>query len=73
MSRTKLSDILDVVRAQGETGSHRQPQWSQTIDALGRDLDDAVLATIGDKSLSDLLDSAETGSVSGDREAVDEE
>jgi membrane protein len=73
MARTRLADILDVVRAQGETGSHRKPQWSQTIDTLGRALDDAVLATIADRSLSDLLDSAETDSVSGNREAVHEE
>lgn len=73
MARTRLADILDVVRAQGETGSHRQPKWSESIDALGHELDDAIQATIGDKSLSDLLDSAETDSVPGNREAVDEE
>ena len=73
MARTKISDILDVVRAQGETGSHRQPHWSKTIDALGDELDEAILATIGDRSLSDLLDSAEEPSISGDREAVDQE
>jgi membrane protein len=34
MSRIKLQEILDVVRLQGETGSHRDPHWSTTIDDL---------------------------------------
>jgi membrane protein len=72
MARTRLADILDVVRNQGETGSHRDPQWSPAIESLGHDLDGAILAKIGDRSLSDLLDSVETDSVSGDRESVDE-
>ena len=73
MARTTLADILDVVRAQGETGSHREPQWSASIDELGGALDAAVLATIGDRSLSDLLDNAESSSVAGDGKTVDEE
>ena len=35
MSRIRLQEILDVVRMKGETGSHRDPNWSDTIDALG--------------------------------------
>ena len=73
MARTRLADILDVVRRQGETGSHREPHWSNAIDSLGNELDGAVLATIGDKTLSDLLDSAEAGSAAGDSHPVDEE
>ena len=73
MARTRLSDILDVVRGQGETGSHRDPQWAQAIDGLGRELDDAVLATIGDMTLSDLLDRAEERSAAGDGHPVDED
>jgi membrane protein len=73
MARTSLADILDVVRIQGETGSHQPPQWSNSIDELGDALDAAVLATIGNRSLSDLLDNAESGSVSGDGETVDKE
>jgi hypothetical protein len=73
MARTSLADILDVVRIQGETGSHQPPQWSKSIDELGDALDAAVLATIGNRSLSDLLDNAESGSVSGDGETVDKE
>lgn len=56
MSRIKLQEILDVVRAKGETGSLRDPNWSEIIDALGTDLDAAVAKTVGDRTLSDLLD-----------------
>ena len=59
MSRTKLKEILDVVRVRGETGSHRDPIWSSGIDTLGEALDNAVADTIGDRSLSDLLDEQE--------------
>jgi len=73
MARTRLSDILDVVRGQGETGSHREPHWANAIDVLGQELDDAVLATIGDRTLSDLLDGAEEQSATGNGHPVDEE
>ena len=56
MSRIRLQDILDVVRTKGETGSHRDPQWSSTVDALGSDIDAAAAKTVGDRALSDLLD-----------------
>jgi membrane protein len=73
MARTRLRDILDVVRGQGETGSHREPRWAGAIESLGQELDDAVLHTIGDKTLSDLLDQAEAKSTSGDGHPVDKE
>jgi len=56
MSTIRLDDILAVVRVHGETGSYRDPEWSSEIDALGKNLDDAVLATVGERSLTDLLD-----------------
>ncbi|MCH8336078.1 MAG: hypothetical protein IIC61_09335, partial [Proteobacteria bacterium] len=56
MSRISLQEILDVVRMKGETGSHRDPNWSETINALGAELDSAVAKTIADRTLSDLLD-----------------
>ena len=55
MSTIRLDDILSVVRVHGETGSYRDPEWSSEINALGKDLDDAVLATVGERSLVDLL------------------
>jgi membrane protein len=60
MSRIKLQDILEVVRTSGETGSHRQPRWAAAIDSLGQDIDAAVAGRIGDKTLSNLLDQAES-------------
>ncbi len=59
MSTIRLDDILSVVRMHGETGSYRDPQWSKEISALGRDIDDAVLGTVGDRTLIDLLPPAQ--------------
>ena len=56
MSRIKLSDILDVVRVDGETGSYRDPKWAKAINSIGDTIDSAVGSTLGDQSLSDLLD-----------------
>ena len=58
MSRIKLSDILAVVRVRGETGSYRDPKWENAIHGLGVELDSAIASTIGDQTLSDLLDKA---------------
>jgi membrane protein len=57
MAAIRLQDILSVVREQGETGSYRDPKWSGEIEEFGKTLDDAVLSTVGDRTLSDLLDS----------------
>ena len=59
MSRTKIIDILDVVRDVGETGSHRNPKWSAIVSSLGDDLDSAVANVVGDRTLADLLDEHE--------------
>jgi len=58
MSRISLSEILAVVRHDGETGSFRDPKWDAPIELLGQSLDDAVAATIAEESLADLLDRA---------------
>jgi membrane protein len=59
MSRTRLAEILDVVRVRGETGSHREPNWSASINELGDKLDGAVTGIVGERALSDLLDEQE--------------
>ena len=56
MSRIRLQDIIDVVRAEGETGSHKEPSWDNVIDVIGEDIDAAVATTLGDKTLAQLLD-----------------
>ena len=56
MSRIALQEILDVVRVEGETGSHRDPNWSETVNVLCSELDSAVARTVADRTLSDLLD-----------------
>ena len=56
MAAIRLQDILSVVREHGETGSYRDPKWSGEIEMFGKTLDDAVLTTVGDRTLSDLLD-----------------
>jgi membrane protein len=60
MSRTRLAEILDIVRVYGETGSHRMPHWSPIVAKLGGELDAAFVDVVGDKTLADLLDEAET-------------
>jgi len=59
MSRIAMTDILDVVRFQGETGSYRKPSWSGNVDSLGDKLDAAVTSVIGERTLADYLDEAE--------------
>jgi membrane protein len=56
MSRITLVDIIAVVRQEGETGSHEDPKWSNSIEMLGKGLDTAVADTLSDKTLSQLLD-----------------
>ena len=56
MAAIRLQDILSIVRERGETGSYRDPKWSGEIEKMGKTLDDAVLSTVGDRTLSDLLD-----------------
>lgn len=55
MASIHLKDILAVVRDHGETGSYRDPKWSKEIENFGEDLDNAVLGTVGERTLSDLL------------------
>jgi len=59
MSRIKLQDILAVVRVEGETGSYREPSWSHEVEALGKELDQAMIGVVADRSLADLLDEIE--------------
>jgi DNA-binding IscR family transcriptional regulator len=59
MSRITLHDILEVVRIDGETGSYRDPRWASAIDSIGETIDAAVESTLGDRSLSNLLDEIE--------------
>jgi len=65
MSRTRLAEILDVVRVYGETGSHRRPRWSPVVDELGNRLDTSLVEVVGDMTLADLLDEAEKKAASG--------
>lgn len=57
MATIRLDDILSVVRVHGETGSYRDPEWSDEVEALGTDLDNAVLEIVGSRTLVDLLGS----------------
>jgi membrane protein len=56
MSRILLNDILSVVRSDGDTGSYRDPEWATKVDGLGGRLDKAISETVGDQTLSDLVD-----------------
>lgn len=58
MSRIALSDIMSVVRVEGETGSHSSPNWDTQVENLGTQIDSALASTVGERTLSDLLDDA---------------
>ena len=58
-SRIRLREILEVVRVEGETGSYREPRWDETVAALCGSIDGAVAATLGERTLSDLIDELE--------------
>ena len=77
MSRIPLSEILDIVRSEGETGSYREPTWEPYVETLGHKLDEAALSAVGEMTLSDLVDAAGstsgTGSTSGDGHRIDED
>ena len=60
MSRILLTDIVNVVRIDGETGSYEEPRWSALIQQLGDHVDASVEATLAQRTLSDLLDELET-------------
>ena len=59
MSRITLIDIVAVVRQEGETGSHKEPKWSDSIEILGKGLDMAVAGTLSNKTLAELLDESD--------------
>ena len=77
MTRIPLRDILEVARSEGETGSHREPNWESYVDQLGDQLDEAAFAAVGDMTLAELVDVAgappAAASAPGDRHAVDED
>ncbi len=55
VARIRLTDIVDVVRREGETGSHRKPNWDDAVAAVGAGLDRSIREQLGEKTLSDLL------------------
>lgn len=59
MTRIQISQILDVVRTRGDTGSYRAPRWSNAVEELGASLDSALSDVVGDRTLADLLDEFE--------------
>ena len=74
MARIRLTEILSVVRNVGETGSLRQPAWSEEIAELGSVLDRAADDAIGEKTLASLLDAEDDeDSGAGDGHAVDKD
>lgn len=61
-SRIRLQDILDVVRSEGETGSLSAPRWDATVSSLCGTIDESVSGTLGERTLSDLLDERDAAS-----------
>ncbi len=77
MARIQVRDILEVIRSEGETGSHREPTWDPYVDAIGAKLNEAALSAAGTMTLSELVDAAVPSSgadsASRDRHLVDED
>jgi membrane protein len=69
MSRILLTDIVNVVRIDGETGSYEDPRWSALIRQLGDHVDASVEATLAQRTLSDLLDELEASQESSANKA----
>lgn len=59
MTRITLQDIVAVVRRDGETGSYQDPEWSDAVENLAKNLDDAVANTLSDMTLADILNDSE--------------
>jgi len=60
LARIRLDNILVSVRERGETGSYRDPKWANEIADIGGQVDTAVSATVGERTLADLLDGSES-------------
>lgn len=56
LSKISLYDIIDVVRSGGVTGSYRDPNWSPQVDELAGRIDKAIVASLSDTTLANLLD-----------------
>lgn len=61
MSRIYVHEILGVVRQLEETGSDRAPNWTDGIDTIGVQLETAIAGVAGERTLSDVLDEADSG------------
>lgn len=59
MSRIRITQILDVVRVLGDTGSYRAPHWSDAVESLGANLDSALSDVVRERTLADMLDEYE--------------
>ncbi len=59
MTHISLEDIFDVVRVDGETGSHEDPKWDAHVEQLGATIDGAIRQTLSERSLADFIDDAE--------------
>lgn len=60
ISRITLNDVVNVVRHDGETGSHRNPRWTPVVDEIGKRLDAAVAKQLKETTLAELLDETES-------------
>ena len=73
----RLSEVLDVVRSRGETGSYREPTWEPYVETLGSKLDEATLSALGTMTLSEFVDAAAPHagqqSAPGDSHRVDQD
>ncbi len=56
LSQISLHDIVDVVRSGGVTGSYRDPNWSPQVDELAGRIDKAIVESLSDTTLANILE-----------------
>jgi len=59
LTHISLGDVFDVVRVDGETGSHEDPKWNSHVEKLGSNIDEAIRNTLSNRSLADFIDAVE--------------
>ncbi len=59
MTHISLGDIFDVVRIDGETGSHEDPKWNTHVEKLGANIEETIRKTLSDRSLAEFIDDVE--------------
>ncbi len=56
LTLTTLHDVLETVRAGGDTGSYRDPCWDADVEKLASKIDGAIVDAVGDMTLAQFVE-----------------